>query len=127
MRAPQLARRAAAMRLVACFVGLLRRWWGRKLTRDEREFILGREDPYGSLMENLSLDFLGQFTREEEVADKQFLQNKCCDVRKIKEYNLEQERLYYIFHKPTDTIHRTFVLNMLGSVAEMMKATDLSM
>lgn len=58
-RAPQLTRRTAAMRLVAGFVGLLRKWWERKLTRDEREFILGREDPCGSLMENLSLDFLG--------------------------------------------------------------------
>ena len=58
----------------------------------------------------------------------------CCDVRQMEEYYLEQERLYYIFHKPTDTIHRTFVLNMLGPVAEMMEAkfkgdavTDLEM
>ena len=51
----------------------------------------------------------------------------------MEEYYLEQESLYYIFHKPTDIIHRTFVLNMPGPVAEMMKAkfkakviTDLS-
>ena len=69
-RASQLTRRTAAMRLVAGFVRSLRRWWGRKHTRDEREFILGREDPCGSLMENLSLDFLGQFTRKEEVTEK---------------------------------------------------------
>lgn len=40
----------------------------------------------------------------------------------MEEYYLEQERLYYIFHKPTDTIHRTFVLNMLGLVVEIMEA-----
>ena len=121
-RAPQLSRRSAALRLIAGFIGSLRRWWGRKLTRDQRQFILSREDPCGSLVENLSLDFLGQYIREEEVAEKQFLQNKCCDVRKMEEYYLEQERLYYIFDKQSDTIHRTFVLNMPGPVAEMMEA-----
>lgn len=30
--------------------------------------------------------------------------------------------MYYTFHKPIDTIHMTFVLNMLGPVAEMMEA-----
>lgn len=35
---------------------------------------------------------------------------------------MEQERLYYTFHKPTDIIHRTFVLNMPGPVTEMMEA-----
>lgn len=52
----------------------------------------------------------------------------------MEEYYLEQERLYYIFHKPNDTIHATFVLNMPGPVAEMMEAkfkadavTDLAM
>ena len=40
----------------------------------------------------------------------------------MKEYYLEQERLYYTFHKNSDTIHRTFVLNMPGPVAEMMEA-----
>ena len=52
----------------------------------------------------------------------------------MEEYYLEQERLYYIFHKPTDTIHKTFMLNMPGPIAEMMEAkfkadavTDLSM
>ena len=132
-RAPQLSRRSAALRLIAGFVGSLRRWWGRKLTREQRQHILSRDDPCGSLLENLSLDFLGQFTREEEVAEKQFLQNKFCDVRKMKEYYLEQEMLYYTFDKTSDTIHRTFVLNMPGPVAEMMEAkfkaneiTDLS-
>ena len=37
---------------------------GRKLTREQRQHILSRDDPCGSLLENLSLDFLGQFTRE---------------------------------------------------------------
>ena len=64
-RAPQLSRRSVAMRLVAGFIGSLRRWWGRKLTREQRQHILNRDDPCGSLLENLSLDFLGQFTREE--------------------------------------------------------------
>ena len=121
-RAPQLSRRSAALRLIAGFVGSLRRWWGRKLNDDQRQFILSREDPCGSLVENLSLDFLGQYTREKEVTENQFLQNKCCDVRKMEEYYLEQERLYYIFDKQSDTIHRTFVLNMPGPVAEMMEA-----
>ncbi|KAK9190646.1 hypothetical protein WN943_019253 [Citrus x changshan-huyou] len=40
----------------------------------------------------------------------------------MEEYYLEQERLYYIFDKQTDTIHSTFVLNMPGPVAEMMEA-----
>lgn len=35
---------------------------------------------------------------------------------------MEQERLYYTFHKPTYTIHMTFFLNMLGPVTEMMEA-----
>ena len=68
------------------------------------------------------------------IAEKQFLQNKCCNVRQMEEYYLEQERLYYIFHKANDTIHRTFVLNMPGPVADMMEAkfkadavTDLAM
>lgn len=39
----------------------------------------------------------------------------------MKEYYIEQERLYYIFHKPNDTIHKTFVLNMPGQIAEMME------
>ena len=69
-RAPQLSRRSAALRLVVGFVGSLRQWWGRKLTRDQRQHILSPEDPCGSLLENLSLDFLGQFTREKEVAEK---------------------------------------------------------
>ena len=60
------------MQLVAGFIGSLRQWWGRKLTREEREHILSRDDPCGSLLENLSLDFLGQFTREEEVAKSNF-------------------------------------------------------
>lgn len=93
-----------------------------KNTREERQHILSRDDPCGSLLENLSLNFLGQFTREEEVAEKQFLQNKCYDVRKMEEYYLEQERLYYTFHKTSDTIHKTFVLSMPGPVAEMMEA-----
>ena len=46
----------------------------------------------------------------------------CCDVRQMEEYYLEQEMLYYIFHKPTDTIHMTFVLNMPEPVAEMVEA-----
>ena len=52
----------------------------------------------------------------------------------MEEYYLEKERLYYIFHKPTDTIHKKFVLNTPRPVAEMMEAkfkadavTDLSM
>ena len=40
----------------------------------------------------------------------------------MEEYYLEQERLYYTFHKNSDTIHRTFVLNMPGPVAEIMEA-----
>lgn len=40
----------------------------------------------------------------------------------MEEYYIEQERMYYTFHKPIDTIHMTFVLNMLGPVAEMMEA-----
>ena len=39
----------------------------------------------------------------------------------MKEYYLEQERLYYTFDKTSDTIHRTFVLNMPGPVAEIME------
>lgn len=35
---------------------------------------------------------------------------------------MEQKRLYYTFHKPTETIYMTFVLNMPGPVAEMMEA-----
>ena len=120
-RAPQLSRRAATLRLIAGFIGSLLRWWGRKLTREERQYILNQPDPCGSLLENLSLDFVGQYTKEEEVAEKQFLQNKCCDVRKMEEYYFEQERLYYTFYKNSDTIHRTFVLNMPGPVAEMME------
>lgn len=42
-------------------------------------------------------------------------------MRKLEEYYMEQERLYYIFQKPTDIIHRTFVLNIPGPVAEMME------
>ena len=43
---------------------------GRKLTEDEREFIISIKYPCRSFMENLTLDFLGQFTREEEVTEK---------------------------------------------------------
>ena len=37
-------------------------------------------------------------------------------------YYLDQERLYYIFDKQSDTIHRTFVLNMPDPIAEMIEA-----
>ena len=40
----------------------------------------------------------------------------------MEEYYLEQEMLYYTFDKTSDTIHRTFVQNMPGPVAEMMEA-----
>ena len=35
---------------------------------------------------------------------------------------MEQERLFYIFLKPTNIVHITFVLNMPRLVAEMMEA-----
>lgn len=40
----------------------------------------------------------------------------------MEEYYLEQEMLYYIFYKPTDTIHRMFVLSIPGPVVKMMEA-----
>lgn len=66
--------------------------------------------------------FFGTWDKENEIAEKQFIQNKCCDVNMLEEYCLEQERLYYKFNKPTHTVKKTFIVNIPGSVAEMMEA-----
>lgn len=68
------------------------------------------------------MDFIGTRPRETKITEKQFLQNKCWDVRQLEEYYMEWERLYYAFNKPTDTIKRTFKLNMPGPIAEILEA-----
>lgn len=73
-------------------------------------------------MDNLKIDFMGTRATEVQLTEKQFLQNKCCDVRQLEKYYIEQERLYFLFQKPIDIINQTFVLNMRGLVAKMPEA-----
>lgn len=49
------------------------------------DYMLSREDHCQAILDYLSLDFLGPYEKEEKIAEKQFLQNKC-DVRQMEEY-----------------------------------------
>lgn len=42
--------------------------------------MLSQDDPYGAVLNNLTLDFTSIRAREVQLMEKQFLQNKCCDV-----------------------------------------------
>lgn len=68
-------------RLIAGFIGSLRRWWSKILTLAQREHMLSQDDPCVTVLDNLTLDFMGYRLREVQLTEKQFFRNKCCDVR----------------------------------------------
>ena len=57
-------------RLIACFTGLLRRWWSKILTLAQREHMLSQDDPYGAVLNNLTLDFMGIRARKVQLIEK---------------------------------------------------------
>ncbi|KAJ4718959.1 polyprotein [Melia azedarach] len=121
-RAPHLTARAVSWRFISGFIGSLRLWWSNTFTEQERQFIMNQDCPYKTIISYLVAHFYGTTEREKDLAEKNYLQTKCCDVQQLKAYYLKQEQLFYKVNKPSDTMVRTFVLNMPAPVAEMLEA-----
>lgn len=50
------------------------------------------------------------------------MQNKCCEVMKIKEYYMRQEQLFQTIGKDDELFKRTFIFDMPTPVAELVEA-----
>lgn len=117
-RAPQLARRAAMQRQIGGSTGSLRRWWSRTSTTRT----------YGNLSISLCCcsgkshtRFHGTWMKRSTVGRKLIPPKQmlwCPEAWRI----LHGARTTLLsFLNPTDTIHRTFILNMPRPIVEMLE------
>lgn len=78
------------------------------------------QQPILTLFVVLLYQFITTKVVDVHKAEKEYMQNKCYDIMKLKEYYIRQKQLFYTINKDDKLLKRTFILNMLTLVAELV-------